>query len=110
MTEFVENLHEVFASFGTLSTRRMFGGVGVYHDGLMFGLVADDELYLKADNQSASLFVDRGLAPFRYWRNGKTLQMSYYRAPDVVFDDAEQAREWAVRAYEAACRAGKSRR
>jgi len=46
MSQFVEYLHEVFERFGPIRIRKMFGGYGVYHGGLMFGLVADDTLYL----------------------------------------------------------------
>ena len=105
MSEFVDNLQEVFATFGAVRGRRMFGGYGIYHDGLMFGLVADDVLYLKADEISLPAFADQGLNPFEYEKNGKAIKMSYYMAPDTIFDDPENAREWAVRAFEAALRA-----
>jgi len=49
MSEFVEYLNEVFADFGVIRYRKMFGGYGIYHNDLMFGLVADDQLYLKTD-------------------------------------------------------------
>lgn len=104
MSEFVDNLHEVFTLFGPLSTRRMFGGHGIYHQGLMFALVADDQLYLKADAQSSSLFEAQGLERFRYIKNGKTMKMSYFLAPEVIFDDPDQARIWATHAYDAALR------
>ena len=65
MSAFVENLQEVFALFGTVTSRRMFGGFGVYHDGLMFALVADDVLYLKADEKSVGAFVGLGFGAFR---------------------------------------------
>lgn len=108
MSEFVQFLHEVFQPFGTISHRHMFGGYGIYHDGLMFGLVADDTLYLKADQQSQSQFIQRGLTPFEYVKNGKVMQMSYYRAPEEIYDDPDAAREWASIAYAAALRSKKS--
>lgn len=104
MSEFVDNLHEVFAGFGTVQTRRMFGGYGVYHDGLMFGLVADEVLYLKADRESAPAFVELGLPPFEYEKQGRKIKMSYYLAPEAIFDDPGVASEWAARAFEAALR------
>lgn len=107
MSEFVENLQEVFAPFGAVSARRMFGGYGVYHDGLMFALVADDVLYLKADEESAGRFIERGLPAFEYDKGGKKMKMSYYTAPETIFDDPEIAKEWAVLAFEAALRAKK---
>lgn len=56
MSEFAENLKEVFVLFGPVQLRRMFGGHGVFHEGLMFALVADDVLYQKADGKSSKLF------------------------------------------------------
>jgi DNA transformation protein len=56
VSEFVDYLHEVFGRFGPIHVRRMFGGYGIYHDGIMFGLVADDTLYLKADASTAKHF------------------------------------------------------
>jgi DNA transformation protein len=104
MSEFVEYLHEVLAGFGPVTSRRMFGGHGIYHEGLMFALVADDELYLKTDDHSAAAFSERGLEPFTYVKNGKAMQMSYRRAPEEIFDDQDCAREWAILAYESALR------
>lgn len=109
-TEFVAYLHEVFAQFGTIHPRRMFGGFGIYHQSLMFGLVINDTLYLKADAISAPAFEQLGLAPFEYDRHGKIIKMSYYQAPDEIFEDFEQATVWAKRAYEAAIRTHKPKK
>ncbi len=108
MSEFVENLNDVFGQFGSIAVRRMFGGYGVYHDGLMFGLVADDVLYLKADEESVGRFIDLGLDPFEYEKNGARIKMSYYMAPESIFENPEQAKEWAALAFDAALRARKS--
>ncbi len=110
MSEFVDSLHEVFTDFGLIDTKRMFGGYGIYHSSLMFGLVADDVLYLKADKQSEHRFEERGLSPFLYEKSGKQVRMSYFMAPDEIFDDPELAREWAVLAFEAALRADKQKK
>jgi len=106
-SEFVGNLEDVFALFGAIEAKRMFGGYGVYHDGLMFALVAHDVLYLKADETSAGAFVELGLPQFEYGKSGKITRMSYYAAPEEIFDNPEQAKKWANRAYEAALRARK---
>ena len=104
MSEFVEYLHEVFRHFGSLTTRKMFGGYGIYYQGLMFGLVADDELYLKTDEENLSAFKELGLEPFEYNKNGKLMKMSYYQAPEEIYDDCEVASDWANSAYAAALR------
>lgn len=88
----------------------MFGGYGVYHDGLMFALVADDVLYLKADEKSSPAFAALGLPQFEYEKSGKKMRMSYYGAPEEIFDDPVQAKAWADRAYGAAVRAKKPKK
>jgi DNA transformation protein len=107
-SEFVEFLTEVFESFGPINAKRMFGGYGIYRDGLMFGLVADDVLYLKADAKSVAKFTDRGLPCFEYLKQGKRMRISYYAAPDEVFDNPDEARDWAMLAFEAALRGRKT--
>jgi DNA transformation protein len=57
--EFIEFLHEVFESFGPIQAKRMFGGYGIYHDGLMFSLVIDNQLYLKSDAENRSFLRPR---------------------------------------------------
>lgn len=105
MNEFVAHLHEVFSEFGRIDARRMFGGYGIFHEGLMFALVADDTLYLKADEESADCFESRGLARFQYNKAGRVVAMSYFEAPDEIYDDPAEAVVWAQRAYDAALRA-----
>jgi DNA transformation protein len=107
MSEFVDNLQEVFVLFGPVQARRMFGCYGIFHDGLMFGLVADEVLYLKADGSSSTEFEQRGLDQFGYEKNSKIINMSYYMAPEEIFDDPEEAKVWANLAFDAALRSRK---
>lgn len=104
MSEFVDYLKEVFEQFGEIRARKMFGGYGIYHDGVMFGLVADDTLYLKADDTTAGYFEARGLGQFEYDKGDKVVKMSYYLAPEEIYDDPDEAVVWAKRAYEVAFR------
>lgn len=78
----------------------------------MFGLVVDDTLYLKADAESVGEFEACGLGPFEYVREGRTVRLSYYRAPDDMLEDRELAALWARRAFGAALRSssGKAKR
>jgi DNA transformation protein len=107
MSEFVEYVQEVLAVLGEVQVRRMFGGHGVYHDGRMFALVVDEVLYLKADALSAVHFEQRGLPRFEYRRQGRPVQLSYYLAPEEIYDEPDAAREWALLACAAALRGGK---
>jgi DNA transformation protein len=108
--EFVDNLKEVFSPFGRVEARAMFGGHGLYHDGLMFALVADEVLYLKADGQSVQHFTDLGLSQFEYVKEGRRTRISYWEAPESIFDDPQQAKEWAGLAYDAALRASRAKK
>jgi len=102
MSEFVDYLQEVFEEFGPIDSRKMFGGYGIYYQGVMFGLVADDTLYLKADDSISDYFTSRDLGQFEYDKGGKIIKMSYYQAPEEILEDKEIAREWAGRSYEVA--------
>lgn len=104
MNEYVDFVCETLEPFGEVRARRMFGGWGLYHRDLMFGLVADDSLYLKTDGESVHWFRERGLTPFEYMKKGKPTKLSYYAAPEEVFDDPDEAVLWATRAFEAALR------
>ena len=104
MSEFADHLKDVFRLFGPIEVRRMFGGYGIYRDGIMFGLVSDDALYLKADAENAAHFRKHGLSQFEYRRKGKITKMAYYRAPDAAMDDCAEAARWAHRSFEAALR------
>lgn len=108
LSDFVASLDDVFASFGPIRVKRMFGGYGVYRDDLMFALVAGDVLYLKADETMAAELAARELGPFEYSKQGRRMQISYYTAPAEVFDDPDEAKCWAQKAYAAALR-GKRR-
>jgi DNA transformation protein and related proteins len=110
MNEFVDYLHEVFELFGPIRARKMFSGYGIYHNGLMFGLVAADTLYLKADAENASHFEKEGLGRFEYRNGERVVKMSYYRAPAGIMEDREEAAMWARRSFEAALRSQRSKK
>ena len=111
MSDFIDYLHEVFEPFGRIRARRMFGGWGIYHHDArserMFALVADEVLYLKADEQTRHEFEALGMEQFEYVKNEKPMRMSYYMAPEEIYDDPDAASHWATLAWEAARRAGK---
>jgi DNA transformation protein and related proteins len=109
----VDYIREVFADFGAVQVRRMFGGAGLYAEGVMFGLVSGGEIYLKADAASVADFQREGCRPFEYGgRTGRRTIMSYWRMPDRLYDDAEELAQWARIALAVAQRSAsaKSRR
>jgi DNA transformation protein len=102
--EFVDYVMELFGPFGTVGARRMFGGHGVFLDGLMFALVLDDTLYLKADEMNRIEFEQAGCDTFGYARKGKRATLNFYRAPESAMDSPELMLPWARTAYAAALR------
>ncbi len=103
---FVDHVLDLLALAGPVEARRMFGGHGLYSGGAMFGLLDDDELFLKTDAQTRARFVDSGCKPWSYTRrDGATEQTSYFQPPDDAHEDAEAMLPWARLAMEAARRA-----
>ncbi|MGI9524440.1 MAG: TfoX/Sxy family protein [Hyphomicrobiaceae bacterium] len=102
-TNYNSFIEEQLSVVGPVVVRRMFGGAGVFLDDLMFALVADETLYFKSDDQSKQTFENEGLEPFIYQaKGGKRAVMSYWRAPERVFDDPDEMRVWAENALRAA--------
>lgn len=102
---FIELLKDSMRDLGPVNVRRMFGGAGVYADGVMFGLIAEDTLYLKGDVETKRDFEAEGLCPFVYEGRGRKISMSYWRAPERLLDDPDELVVWARTALEAARRA-----
>ena len=104
-------LEELFAPMGGVSLRRMFSGHGVFRDGLMFGLVIADVLYLKADDANRPAFEAEGSEPFTYaGAKGREVRTSHWRVPERLFDEPDAFLEWARDACAAASRAGEVKR
>jgi DNA transformation protein len=101
-----DTIRDLFRDFGPVDIRRMFGGVGVFVDGLMIALVTrDDVIYLKADTETIPSFENEGLAPFSYaTKNGEHQLTSYWRMPDRLYDDPEELARWARDAHAVALR------
>lgn len=110
-----EFIHELFAQFGPVTVRRMFSGAGIFRDGLMFGLIIREVIYLKADETNAAEFEREGCAPFTYTRGRKSGRPSehalpYWRLPERLYDDPDELAAWARRAFAVAERRKFARR
>ncbi|HEX2113982.1 MAG TPA: TfoX/Sxy family protein [Alphaproteobacteria bacterium] len=106
-SDFVATVLDLLSRWGGVSARRMFGGYGIYRQGLMFALVADDVLYMKVDDQNRPAFQEAGMGPFTYDGKSKTVTLPYWEAPSELFDDADAMIAWAKDAFAAALRARK---
>lgn len=108
-SEYLDYLRELFAPLGTIRSKRMFGGAGIYCDEIFFALVVSDVLYLKVDAENRAEFEREGLEPFSYEAQGRErVTMSYYRAPDEALDSPALMQPWARSALAAALRARNS--
>ena len=103
--EYVAHIVDLLQFFGPVESKSLFGGFGVFLEGLMFGLIAGNELYLKVDGQNRQDYKDLGLQAFSFRKNGKQFKMSYYQTPQEAMEDAELLSVWASNAYGAAMRA-----
>jgi DNA transformation protein len=104
MSDFIPFVQELLKDWAPVSARRMFGGHGLYHEGLMFAIVMDQRLYLKADEVNRPEFEALGLAPFTYAMKGRDVALSYWAAPDAIFDEPSVPVRWARSAWDAALR------
>ena len=110
-SEFVVHVLETMRRFGPVESKPMFGGWGLYHQGTFFALIAQESLYLKADDENGPEFDARGLDPFVYpLKDGETIVMSYRAAPEDALEDADVMAKWARSAYAAALRAAAKKR
>tara|TARA_B110000881_G_scaffold157234_1_gene140061 strand:- start:833 stop:1201 length:369 start_codon:yes stop_codon:yes gene_type:complete len=103
--EYVAHIVDLLQFIRPVESKSMFGGFGMFLEGLMFGLVAGNELYLKVDTQNLQDYEDLGLQAFSFEKNGRQFKMSYYQAPEEAMEDAELLSDWASNAYGAAMRA-----
>lgn len=102
--EFVLTVSELLASLGHIRPKRMFGGFGLYCDGVFFAIIADDVLYLKGDEQTKKAYDAMGMAPFVV-PSGRSQTLSYFEAPGEWLDDGGELIVFAHMALGAANRA-----
>ena len=102
---FAEFLREQLAPLGRVTMRRMFGKTGVFCDGLMLGMVTDDTLYFRVDDHNREAFKEaQSSPPLNYEKKGSTIDLSFWRVPDRLFDEPEELMAWARAALGAARR------
>lgn len=104
-TGLADHLADLYAAWGGVTFKRMFGGHGVYRDGVMFGLIASGVFYLKVDADTKPHFEAESLPPFVYDGGAKPITMSYHRAPERALDDPDELIAWSQLALSAAKRA-----
>ena len=107
---FGEFLREQFAPLGHVTLRRMFGKTGVFCDGLMLGMVRDDVLYFRVDDDNRAIFQEaEAFPPLNYAKGGGTIDLAFWRAPERLFDETDEFLTWGRLALEAARRVAATR-
>lgn len=108
---FAEFLREQLAPLGRVTLRRMFGKTGAFCDGVMFGMVTDNMLYLRLDDRNRAAFEEALASPLlSYEKKGSTIDLAFCRAPERLFDEPEELVAWARLALEAARRVAAKRK
>ena len=102
---FAEFLREQLSALGGVTMRRMFGKTGVFCDGLMFGMITEDTLYVRVDDHNKAVFKEAEAAPpLNYEKQGRTIDLSFWRVPERLLDESDELILWARAALAAAQR------
>ena len=92
--EYLDYVIDQLTGLGPVKSRRMFGGAGLYLEGVFFALIADDALYFKVDDTNRPEYLAAGTGPFKPFGND-SYEMSYYEVPGEVLEDPELVKDWA---------------
>lgn len=103
--ELLDHALELLAPLGSLRSRRMFGGWGIYVEDLFIAIIAFDQLFLKADEETQPRFEAAGCRRFEYPREGQMASLRYFCPPEEALESPALMRPWAKLAVEAALRA-----
>ncbi len=102
---FAEFLREQLAPLGRITMRRMFGKTGVFCNGLMFGMVTNDTLYVRVDDHNREVFKEaQSVPPLNYEKQGRTIDLAFWRVPEHLLDEPDELVIWARAALAAARR------
>jgi DNA transformation protein len=100
--EYLRYVLEQLRGLGRITSRRMFGGAGIYCGEVFFALVFEDQLYFKEGDANRAEYEERGMQRFKPYADRPELSMTYYTVPVDVLEDSEQLREWGRRSVAAA--------
>src|ERR1700716_1444691 len=107
---YAEFLREQLAPLGRVTLRRMFGKSGVFCDGVMLGMVTENTLYFRVDDQNRATFREaEAFPPLNYAKQGSTIDLSFWRVPERLFDEPDELVAWAQAALAAARRVAAKR-
>ena len=107
-SEYLQYVLEQLSGLGSVTARRMFGGVGLYQDQRFFGIITSDTLYFKVNDANRGDYQARGMAAFRPYPNKPLLSMSYFAVPADAIEDCDECVVWAQKSIAAASLSSKS--
>lgn len=88
-------LQDAMQEIEGITAKAMFGGYGLYKEGVVFGIIADEQLYFKVDDTNRVEYEKRGSRPFSYeGKNRKRITMSYWEVPAEILEDRSILVEW----------------
>lgn len=108
---FVDYVLELLQTAGDITAQAMFGGYGIYKDGVIVAIIVNSRLYFKVCPDNRADYEQRGSQPFTYKRkNGKTATMSYWEVPTDIMEDHDQLIAWLEQSYQCSLRSGSAKR
>jgi DNA transformation protein len=109
-SDYLQYVLEQLARLPRVTSRRMFGGIGLYSDGVFFGIIDNDTVFFKVDDSTRGRYVERGSEAFRPYKDRPEVSMSYFHVPADVLEDADELVPWGRAAVRAAVASAESKR
>jgi DNA transformation protein len=109
-SDYLQYVLEQLSGLARVSSRRMFGGIGLYCDGVFFGLIDSDTLFFKVDDSNRGDYVARNMAAFRPVADKPDLSMSYFEVPADALEDRDELASWASKSVAVAVASAKPRK
>jgi DNA transformation protein len=107
--DYIDFAMDLLSPLGEITVRRMFGGAGIYSDGLFFAIIENDTLRFKVDDSNRADFEAKGMGPFKPYKDKKEI-MQYYEVPIDVLEDNAELEKWGYKALEVARHAKKTKK
>lgn len=109
-SDYQQYVLEQLARLPRVTSRRMFGAIGLYSDGIFFAILDNDTMFFKVDDSTRERYVERGCEPFRPYKDRPEVSMSYYQVPADVLEDTDELVPWARAAVRAATAIAEAKR
>ena len=97
---YVDYIIELLSPFGSITSKFMFGGCAIYKDGIIIGIIVDNELFFKVDDSNKRHYELYGSAPFMYKAKGRHVALSYWKVPEEILEQQDKLLEWLTWSYE----------